>query len=89
MSLRPVSLSLLLVRLPLLVSPRVRHLALMGAFALVNLIHPLVHGTPIDGGMWDGLVSMLNAHASSSSCEAEHEPPPSAHESSGPLPATR
>jgi hypothetical protein len=37
-------------------------LALLLIFA-VNLIHPLIHGTPLDGGALDGAIQALDVWA--------------------------
>lgn len=39
------------------------------AAAALALIHPLIHGTPLDGGVLDGLLAQLNMLAMSWSVE--------------------
>lgn len=35
----------------------------MGLVVALNLLHPLIHGTPLDGGMLDGLLQWLDVWA--------------------------
>lgn len=36
-----------------------------GTVALVNLLHPVLHGTPIDGGALDAVLAQLDVFAAS------------------------
>lgn len=35
----------------------------IGAVFVLNAIHPLIHGTALDGGMLDGIMGQLDAFA--------------------------
>jgi hypothetical protein len=40
---------------------RIANLCLVPAAFILNLIHPLLHGTPLDAGALDVLIQNLNA----------------------------
>lgn len=47
-----------------------RHLPLFrcvicGTVALVNILHPFLHGTPLDSGMLDGIMVQMDVLAAS------------------------
>jgi hypothetical protein len=48
----------------------IRHFSLFrcvvcGTVALLNLFHPLIHGTPLDGGLLDSFMMQLDLLAAS------------------------
>jgi len=44
------------------VPARARRIALVAVTATLNIAHPILHGTPLDGGVLDAMLGTLNNH---------------------------
>lgn len=52
-------------RLLLFVIGPVTRMTVMGFIVILNVIHPIIHGTPFDSGTVDVMIPQLNAIAAS------------------------
>ena len=64
----------LALRITACVPCRVRRLCLLSVFVVLNLLHPFIHGTPLDGGALDTFMAWLNSQAMTTNHSEEESP---------------